>query len=124
MSKLTIHNLDLKNKRVFMRVDFNVPLAPGDQEITSDKRIRASLPSINYALEHGAALILASHLGRPNGHPDPAYSLAPVAERLARLLRQPVKLAPDCVGPAARGSIWRPATTWTLKTPAISATDS
>src|SRR2546427_829692 len=100
MSKLTIHNLDLKNKRVFMRVDFNVPLAPGDQEITSDKRIRASLPSINYALEHGAALILASHLGRPKGKPNPELSLKPVARRLEQLLGRPVKISPDCVGPA------------------------
>ncbi|PYT28504.1 MAG: phosphoglycerate kinase [Acidobacteria bacterium] len=99
MSKLTIHNLDLKNKRVFMRVDFNVPLAPGDQEITSDKRIRASLPSINYALEHGAALILASHLGRPKGKPNPEMSLKPVARRLEQLLGRPVKMAPDCIGP-------------------------
>src|SRR5678815_2362135 len=65
MSKISIQDLDLKSKRVFIRVDFNVPLAPGGQEITSDKRIRASLPSIQYALEQGAALILASHLGRP-----------------------------------------------------------
>jgi len=67
MSALSIRDLDLKGKRVFMRVDFNVPLAAGGKEITSDKRIKASLPSIQYALEHGAALILASHLGRPKG---------------------------------------------------------
>src|SRR6476660_10225160 len=99
MAKLSICDLDLKNKRVFIRVDFNVPLAPGGQEITSDKRIKASLPSINYALEHGAALILASHLGRPKGKPNPEMSLKPVAARLRELLGKPVKMAPDCVGP-------------------------
>jgi len=91
--------LDLKNKTVFIRVDFNVPLAPGGQEITSDKRIRASLPTIQYALEQGAGLILASHLGRPKGKPNPEMSLKPAAARLAQLLGRPVKMAPDCVGP-------------------------
>ena len=99
MSKLSIRDLDLKNKTVFIRVDFNVPLAPGGQEITSDKRIRASLPTIQYALEHGAALILASHLGRPKGKPNPEMSLKPAAARLSELLKKPVKMAPDCVGP-------------------------
>jgi phosphoglycerate kinase len=99
MSKLSIRDLDLKGKRVFIRVDFNVPLAQGGQEITSDKRIRASLPTIQYALEHGAGLILASHLGRPKGKPNPEMSLKPVAARLAELLKKPVKMAPDCVGP-------------------------
>jgi phosphoglycerate kinase len=99
MPKLSIRDLDLKGKRVFMRVDFNVPLAPGGKEITSDKRIRASLPSIEYALEQGAALVLASHLGRPKGKPNPEMSLAPAAARLAELLGKPVPLAPDCVGP-------------------------
>src|SRR5689334_11990502 len=100
MSKLSIRDLDLQGKRVFIRVDFNVPLAPGGQEITSDKRIRASLPTIQYALEHGAGLILASHLGRPKGKPNPEMSLKPVAARLEQLLGKPVKMAPDCVGPA------------------------
>ncbi len=99
MSKLSIRDLDLKNKTVFIRVDFNVPLAPGGQEITSDKRIRASLPNIQYALDHGAAVILASHLGRPKGKPNPEMSLKPVAKRLAELLGRDVKMAPDCVGP-------------------------
>jgi phosphoglycerate kinase len=99
MSKLSIRDLDLKGKRVFIRVDFNVPLAQGGQEITSDKRIRASLPTIQYALDHGAGLILASHLGRPKGKPNPEMSLKPVATRLAELLKKPVKMAPDCVGP-------------------------
>lgn len=99
MSKLSIKDLDLKGKRVFIRVDFNVPLAPGGQEITSDKRIKSSLPSIQYALEQGAGVILASHLGRPKGKPNPEMSLKPVARRLAELLGKPVKMAPDCVGP-------------------------
>ncbi len=99
MSKLSIRDLDLKNKTVFIRVDFNVPLAPGGQEITSDKRIRASLPTIRYALDHGAGVILASHLGRPKGKPNPEMSLKPAAKRLAELLGMEVKMAPDCVGP-------------------------
>src|SRR5260370_22641784 len=99
MSALSIRDLDLEGKRVFMRVDFNVPLAPGGKEITSDKRIKASLPSIQYALDHGAALILASHLGRPKGKPNPEMSLRPVAERFAALLGRSVAFAPDCVGP-------------------------
>jgi len=99
MSKVSIRDLDLQGKRVFIRVDFNVPLAPGGQEITSDKRIRASLPTIQHALDHGAAVILASHLGRPKGKPNPEMSLKPVAARLAQLIGRPVKMAPDCVGP-------------------------
>src|SRR5690349_7877184 len=99
MPKLSIRDLDLRDKRVFIRVDFNVPLAPGGQEITSDKRIRASLPTIQYALEHGAAVILASHLGRPKGKPNPEMSLKPGAARLSQLLGKPVKMAPDCIGP-------------------------
>src|SRR6202048_907456 len=99
MAKLSIRDLDLKNKTVFIRVDFNVPLAAGGQEITNDKRIRASLPNIQYALDHGAAAILASHLGRPKGKPNPEMSLKPVARRLEELLGRPVKMAPDCVGP-------------------------
>src|SRR5579872_828160 len=99
MSKLSIRDLDLRNKTVFIRVDFNVPLAPGGQEITSDKRIRASLPTIRYALDHGAGVILASHLGRPKGKLNPEMSLKPVAKRLAELLGMEVKMAPDCVGP-------------------------
>jgi phosphoglycerate kinase len=99
MPKLSIKDLDLKDKTVFIRVDFNVPLAPGGKEITSDKRIRASLPTIQYALEHSAAVILASHLGRPKGKPNSEMSLAPIAARLAELLGRPVTMAPDCVGP-------------------------
>ncbi|MCC7174313.1 MAG: phosphoglycerate kinase [Bryobacterales bacterium] len=99
MPKLSIRDLDLKGKRLFIRVDFNVPLAPGGQEITSDKRIKASLPTIKYALEQGAGLVLASHLGRPKGKPNPEMSLKPVAARLSELLGRPVKMAPDCIGP-------------------------
>ena len=99
MATLSIRDLDLKNKTVFIRVDFNVPLAPGGQEITSDKRIRASIPTIQYALDHGAGVILASHLGRPKGKPNPEMSLKPVAARLAELLGGPVKMAPDSIGP-------------------------
>src|SRR5271169_4947958 len=102
MSYLSIRDLDLTGKRVFIRVDFNVPLQKnekGDMEITSDKRIKASLPTIQYALDHGAGLILASHLGRPKGKPNPEMSLKPVAARLKELLGREVIMAPDCVGP-------------------------
>ncbi|MEN6603419.1 MAG: phosphoglycerate kinase [Bryobacteraceae bacterium] len=99
MAKLSIRDLNLKGKRVFIRVDFNVPLAPGGKEITSDKRIKASLPTIKYALEQGAGLVLASHLGRPKGKVNPEMSLKPVAERLSELLGKPVVMAPDCIGP-------------------------
>lgn len=99
MAKMSIRDLDLKDKTVFIRVDFNVPLGSGGKEITSDKRIRASLPTIQYAIEHCAAVILGSHLGRPKGKPNPEMSLAPVAARLGELLGKPVGLAPDCVGP-------------------------
>jgi phosphoglycerate kinase len=99
MPKLSVRDLVLKNKTVFIRVDFNVPLAPGGQEITSDKRIRASLPTIRYVLDRGAAVILASHLGRPKGKPNPEMSLKPVSARLSELLGLPVAMAPDCVGP-------------------------
>jgi phosphoglycerate kinase len=98
----SIRDLDLKGKRVFIRVDFNVPLeknSQGSMEITSDKRIKASLPTIRYALEQGAGLILASHLGRPKGKLNPEMSLQPVARRLADLLGRSVKMAPDCIGP-------------------------
>src|SRR4051794_33861458 len=102
MSHLSIRDLDLKGKRVFIRVDFNVPLQKNEQgvmEITSDKRIKASLPTIQYALEQGAGLILASHLGRPKGKPNADMSLKPVAARLQELLGRLVKMAPDCIGP-------------------------
>lgn len=98
MAKLSIRDLDLADKTVFIRVDFNVPLASGGKEITSDKRIRASLPTIQYALEHGAGVVLASHLGRPKGKPHPQMSLAPVAKVLGELLGRTVAMAPDCIG--------------------------
>ena len=108
MSKLSIKDLDLNGRRVFIRVDFNVPLANGGQEITSDKRIRASIPTIKYALEHGAGVILASHLGRPKGKPNPEMSMKPVAAKLEQLLGKPVKLAPDSVGPAVEAMLPKP----------------
>src|SRR5215469_5745680 len=99
MAKLSIRDLALKNKTVFIRVDFNVPLAPGGQEITSEKGFRASFRPIRYALVGGAGVILASPLGRPKGKPNPEMSLKPAAKRLAELLGMPVSMAPDCVGP-------------------------
>lgn len=97
MAKLSIKDLDLKGKTVFIRVDFNVPLANGGKEITSDKRIVASVPTIEYALSQGAAVVLASHLGRPKGKPNAEMSLAPIAVRLSTLLKQPVAMATDCI---------------------------
>jgi len=108
MPKLSVRDLDLKGKRVFIRVDFNVPLANGGQEITSDKRIRASLPTIRYALEKGAGVILASHLGRPKGKPNPEMSLKPAAVRLGELLGRSIEMAPDCVGPAVEAMLPAP----------------
>ena len=96
MAKLFIEDLDLAGKRVIMRVDFNVPLKDG--RIDNDKRLRAALPSIRYVLGKGASLVLMSHLGRPNGKVSDKLSLAPVAERLSKLLGEPVKLLGDCVG--------------------------
>jgi len=96
MNKKTVKDIDLKNKRVLMRVDFNVPMADG--KVTDDKRIRASLPTIKYALDQGASLLLMSHLGRPKGGPDPVFSLRAASEVLAGLLGRPVQMAPDCVG--------------------------
>ena len=96
MNKKTVKDIDLKGKRVLMRVDFNVPMADG--KVTDDKRIKAALPTIQYVLEQGASLLLMSHLGRPKGGPDPEFSLGAAAEALASLLGRPVKMAPDCVG--------------------------
>ncbi len=97
MNKKTVKDIDLKNKRVLMRVDFNVPMADG--KVTDDKRIKAALPTIKYVLEQGASLILMSHLGRPKSASDLTFSLRAASETLAALLETPVKMAPDCVGP-------------------------
>ena len=105
MAKLSIRDLDLTGRRVFIRVDFNVPLKNG--QIGDDTRIVASLPSIRYALERRATVVLASHLGRPKGKPDPQLSLRPVAERLADRLGRPVAFATDCIGDDARGAVDR-----------------
>lgn len=97
LGKLSIDELRLKGKRAFIRVDFNVPL-DDNLRITDDSRIRSTLTTINYAIDEGAKVILASHLGRPKGKPDPRFSLAPVAKRLQRLLDKDVIFAPDCIG--------------------------
>jgi len=99
MSKLTIQELDLRGKRVFIRVDFNVPLKDG--VVTDDTRIRETLPTLKLAIEKGGRLVLASHLGRPKGGPDPKYSLKPAAKKLEELLGKPVAFAADCVGAEA-----------------------
>ena len=103
MSKLSIRDLDLSRRRVFIRVDFNVPLENGG--VTDDTRIRASIPTIRYALERSATAILASHLGRPKGQVNPKYSLKPVAAKAAELLGRPVAFATDCIGDAAKSVV-------------------
>jgi phosphoglycerate kinase len=103
MPKLSIRDLDLRGKRVFIRVDFNVPLKNG--VIGDDTRIRASLPTITYALEQGATVVLASHLGRPKGKTNPKMSLRPIADRLAMLLGKPVAFAEDCIGDPAKKAV-------------------
>jgi len=99
MTKLTIQDLDLRGKRVFIRVDFNVPLKDG--VVTDDTRIRETLPTLKLAMEKGGRLVLASHLGRPKGGPDAKYSLKTAAKKLEELLGKPVAFAADCVGPDA-----------------------
>jgi phosphoglycerate kinase len=99
MNKLTIQDLDLRGKRVFIRVDFNVPLKDG--VVTDDTRIRETLPTLKLAIEKGGRLVLASHLGRPKGGPDPKYSMRPAAKKLEELLGKPVVFATDCVGAEA-----------------------
>ncbi len=103
MSKLTIRDLDLHGQRVFVRVDFNVPIK--DSKVTDDLRIREALPTIRYGMEHGAILVLASHLGRPKGKPKAEFSLAPVAERLSELLGKKVLFAKDCIGPEVEKAV-------------------
>ncbi|MBK7369015.1 MAG: phosphoglycerate kinase [Candidatus Eisenbacteria bacterium] len=101
-AKKTVQHLDCAGKRVFVRVDFNVPTANG--EVTDDTRIVAAIPTIRYLLQKGARVVLASHLGRPKGGPEPKYSMKPVKVRLERLLRMDVAWADDCVGEAAEAA--------------------
>ncbi len=104
LRKQTIDDVVLRDKRVIIRADFNVPLDDSHQ-ITDDTRIRSTLPTINRAVDDGAKVILCSHLGRPNGTFDPKYSLAPVAKRLGRLMGKDILFAPDCIGPAVEGLV-------------------
>lgn len=103
MAKYSIRDLALAGKRVFIRVDFNVPIKNG--VIGDDTRITSSLPTIRYALERGATVVLASHLGRPKGRPAPEFSLKPVAARLSELLARPVTFAADCIGDPAKAAV-------------------
>ena len=103
MTKYSITDLDLRGKRTFIRVDFNVPIKNGT--ITDDTRMTSSLPTIQYALDHGATVILASHLGRPKGKPTPEFSLKPVADHLAQLLKREVVFASDCIGEPAKAAV-------------------
>ncbi len=103
-NKLTIEDIDIKGKRVFIRVDFNVPLDE-NLMITDDRRIRSALPTINYAIDEGARVILGSHLGRPKGKPEPKLSLAPVARRLQRLLNKEVQFLHDITGPLVKEAV-------------------
>ncbi|MEE9220415.1 MAG: phosphoglycerate kinase, partial [candidate division NC10 bacterium] len=101
--KLSIDEVELSNKRVLIRVDFNVPVKEG--QVADDTRIRESLPTIRYAREQRARMILCSHLGRPKGKPSPAFSLRPVAEHLSQLLEAPVRTAEDCIGEEVHAAV-------------------
>ena len=103
MAARSVKDLKLNGRKAFVRVDFNVPIKNG--QITDDTRIRASLPTIRYVVEQGGTAILASHLGRPKGKPNPEYCLRPVAARLAELVGKPVQFAEDCIGEPARQAI-------------------
>ncbi|HLG50861.1 MAG TPA: phosphoglycerate kinase [Chloroflexota bacterium] len=103
-AKKTVADIPVAGRRVLVRVDFNVPTDPNGR-ILDDRRIRAALPTIRYLIDQGARVILVSHFGRPGGHPNPAYSLRPVAERLEQLLGQPVTFVPEAVGPAAEAAV-------------------
>ena len=102
-NKKTIRDVDVKGKKVLVRVDYNVPIKEG--KVTDDTRFQASLPTLNYLLDHGATLILCSHLGRPKGGPDPKYSMKPVADHLSGVLNKPVAFAEDCIGPKAEEAV-------------------
>jgi len=104
MDKLTIRDIDVKDKRVLVRVDFNVPMNEDTGVITDDSRIRAALPTIQYLIDHKAKVILCSHLGRPKGAPEDKFRLAPVAKRLSELLGKPVATTRDCIGPEAEAA--------------------
>jgi phosphoglycerate kinase len=104
MNKLTVKDLDVKGKRVFVRVDFNVPMDE-NQNITDDKRIRAALPTIQYLIDQGARVILASHLGRPKDQPEDKFRMDPVAKRLAELLGKEVTKVDDCIGPEVETAV-------------------
>ncbi|MCK6488535.1 MAG: phosphoglycerate kinase [Planctomycetes bacterium] len=104
MAKLSIDQVDLKGKRVLMRVDFNVPQDKKTGAITNTQRIAAALPTIQYALDQGASVVLMSHLGRPDGEKKAKYSLKPVAEKLQELIKKPVQFLDDCVGPATEAA--------------------
>lgn len=103
MNKKTLRDLDFREKRVFIRVDYNVPMDKAGN-ITDDTRMRATLPTLNFLLNQGASLVLAAHLGRPKGGPSPELSLAPVAQHLSSLLNREVKFVADCVGPVAEAA--------------------
>src|SRR4030066_1611541 len=104
LNKLSLKDLNIKGKRLFIRADFNVPLDE-NLNITDDRRVRSTLPTINYAVDEGAKTILASHLGRPRGTPDKRYSLASVAKRLQRLIKKEVIFLPDCIGPEVEEAV-------------------